>query len=307
MRDPNENKLKIWQMACLTAPIAHRASGMPWNEVLIAALLAAGISGLFQENRKTIPWLRRLVLLTAAGQGLLSMSGCWPGQRDMNWVMGILLILAVLMTWKNRESTIRSGILLWWLTAFLFGSVLLSAIPEMERNNLRPYWGKKPGQSVMDLLGILILPALMEEKHSVNGTAGIRLILSPLLFSLCSVGVIGKNMGEIRAPFYELSRSIRLYGLLDRMEGLAWLGLMIGTVLYLSFLMEGLLQRGEQNREGKTILGAAAAAAISILLKKSELPVSAILTMACTIAEYLYEKLHFRSLQKKMQEIEKRC
>ena len=291
MKEPTEEQKKIWLMACLTAPIAHTASGMTWLEVLPAVLLSGGIRRITRNGRKPILWLRRLLYLFAAGEALILMESCWPGQKDMKWVMAILLCLAAGMVCKGTASAVSGGILIWWLEAFLFGSVLLSAIPLGEFSQLKPSLGEYAAHNILRLSGILLLPILMEREETEKPVPEVYLTLSPIVFSLCTQGLLGMTAQWQPAPFYELSRSIRLYGMLDRMESLAWLGLMMGTVLYLSFLLAESIQGRKETGTLKIAAAAAAAFAISYIVRHRYLGTAFLWIGAEVILEYFHGRI----------------
>ena len=183
------------------------------------------------------------------------MSSCWQGQKDIKWVMFILLILAVLLAAKGEAAAAGGGILLWWFAAFLLGSVYLSAVPQFSAANLIPDNGKIPWNQCGALLSVLVVPGLWTREEGRKEMPRTFLMLFPVLTAAAVQGVLGiRGAMEEAAPFYELSRSIRLYGIFDRMEGLAWMGLMLGTFLYLTFLSLGYLQNEKARRKEYGVL-----------------------------------------------------
>ena len=261
MWTPDEKQRKIWTVAALTAPTAHLAAGIPWNTVLSISLLAAGLRGLLG----LIPFRLRkpfsLLLAAAAVQAMEFLSDCWPSQKDMEWVMAILLILAGILAVKGKEEAVSGGILLWWAVAFLFGSILLSSLPEIGKTRLVPGTFRAYEGKALLLLTVLLTP-VFQERTGKTGSG--LLILLPAAFSVCTQGVLGAAAAEQQAPFYELSRSIRLYGAFDRMEALAWLGLMLGTFLYLSYLLTGVLEQAGKGKKPRWVLGILAVTIIGI-------------------------------------------
>ena len=254
MQEITESQKNTWILASLAAPAAHVAAGMSWVNVLWVSLLAYGLRGLAGKGKKKTweKWICTAVCILAAGRALTLMGSCWPKQKDIQWVMLILLGLSGLLAAKGKESAVQGAILLWWLTAFLLGSVLLSSVPEIGIKNLTNYYDR---DNTVKLLTILLLPSLAERERK---TGGVSLVAMPLAFSICVQGVLsGAVAAESRAPFYELSRSIRLYGVMDRMEALAWLGLMLGTFLYLSFLLVTAGEAADGQRGKRFLIGAA--------------------------------------------------
>lgn len=117
---------------------------------------------------------------------------------------------------------------------------------------------------------MLLIPGLLSENEEKRQKLPwIRLGTWAILFSVCTQGVLSAGIArEEKAPFYELSRSVRLYGTFERMEALAWLGLMLGNVLYLSCLLTGLAGDTEGKKRRWFIwLGAAGSLLIGIIGK----------------------------------------
>ena len=180
-----------------------------------------------------------LLILAAAGSVSL-MGNSWPDQKDMKWVMGLLFLLAVYGRKKGREQAVDAGILLWWSAAFLFGSILLSSFPAVRGAHLKESLFRS-GNIIkeLELLTLLLLPLLFPEETECPDS---YLTLLPILFSLAAYGTLGRRAELLQAPFYELSRSIRLYGLFDRMEALAWMGMLLGGFLFHSMLLTMVIQ-----------------------------------------------------------------
>ena len=245
------------------------------------SLLGAGIRRWAAGNitHDKISWLPKLIGILAAAQALVWMKECWPKQKEMEWVILILLTLAVLQAAKGEQETIYGGLILWWFTAFLLGSVLISAAAEVK---IDQWQGQNKGSHLEKnvlLLSLLLLPCFIEKKKT-RGKAELGLFLVPVLCAVSVQGVLSPQLWEeSKAPFYDVSRSIRLYGMLERMEAIAWLGLMLGTYLYLSFLMT-IAGKGEEttrHRKSALLLSAGAAKTAEIILREDIL-MEAVLT-----------------------------
>ena len=251
-----------WALACLAAPVAHVASGLPWQTVLgislLGTVLRIWIGRWIQTPESRTVYA--IVSVLTLGQALGMMENCWPKQRDMGWVMLLLLILAAIQAGKGKEAAVQGGLLLWWLTALLLGSVLVSAIPEIKPAKLLRWQREISWTEMGELLILLLIPAALKLDQA-SGKTEPRLLLLPVLCALCTQGVLGLHgAGESRAPFYELSRTVSFYGLLERMEALAWLGLMLGTYLYMTFLLT-LASEGTPDKKSRIFLLAVSLAA----------------------------------------------
>ena len=198
MQEINDEQKKVWALACLAAPIAHVASGLPWMDVCWVSLLSAGIRRWIssQKLQQKLPLLCSIIGLLAAAQALVLMENCWPKQKDTDWIMMILLILGAIQAEKGEKSTIQGGLLLWWFTAFLLGSVLISAIPGVNITELGLWKGSKPWKKIRELLILLLLPGLLEYENRQQ-KIDIKLLILPVVFSVCVQGVLTAAAAEL--------------------------------------------------------------------------------------------------------------
>ena len=259
MGELTEKQTNTWILASLAAPTAHLAAGIPWIHVLIIGAAAGIVRSFVGPTRGNI--LKRLLCILSAAQEMEILSACWPGEEDIQWVMVILLGLAFLMAGRGMAGTVQGGILLWWFVAALLGSVVFSGLTQLDLKRLPLEFKSGMGERELLLFEVLVLPCLFGKIEWNEGRAGGLLILLPVLCALSAQGILGKAAFQIPAPFYDLSRSIRLFGVFDRMEGLAWLGLMLGAFLYLSALAVGALG-GQEERTPLWKQGIPAAAII---------------------------------------------
>ena len=224
-----------------------------------------------------------MIGILAAAQTLVMMEDCWPKQGNLQWVLMILLLLAALQAAKGEQSAIRGDLILWWLTAFLLGSVLLSAVSELQSRHWAAWRNERKWEKMLELLTVLLLPCLIgREKKSMKSQWS--LLLLPVACSFAVQGaLVQTGSEEDTAAFYELSRYVRLYGIVERMEAMAWLGLMLGTYLYMTFLLTIAAGKEEQekNRNLMIVICAAAAEMISVILGEEIL---AVLLLAAIIA-----------------------
>ena len=306
MQKITDEQKAAWTLACLAAPIVHTASDLYWLDAVWISLLGAGIrcwtTGRNTENGFLS--VQRIIGILAAAQALVIMGDCWPKQKDMQWVLLILLMLAVLQAAKGEQAAIHGGLILWWLTAFLLGSVLLSAVPELKTRHWLVWSTERKWGKMLALLTLLLLPCLIGKEKKDRKTEW-SLLLLPIVCSLAVQGVLGQTGSGIRkAAFYELSRSVRLYGILERMEAMAWLGLMLGTYLYMSFLLV-ITVGGAEEKKDRILLGivSAGAAQIGAGILREEI-LGALLLAAILVLELLLISLRAAE-KRKERKIEK--
>lgn len=277
------SEMRAWYLAALAAPVAHLASGLGWWTVTLVAGISMAIQQLpggeerGEASGKRTGLIRWAITVLAVVDAMDFFRFCWPGQKEIQWVMAILLVLAAYLSGKGREQTKEASILLWWFIGFLLGSVLLSSVPEIRARHLMLGRSWMQWQKAIQLLTVLLMPGLLPQQQSrkerlkLSGAVG----LMAIIFGVCTQGVLSYGTAaQEKAPFYSLSRSIRLYGALDRMEGLAWLGLLLGCFVYLSLLLTAAGENGNMAWDRGRGWWIAAAAGMAMLGARAGMGVS---------------------------------
>lgn len=255
-----EHRWSLWCTAALMAPAAHIAGGMLWWETLAVIAAAEVVRAVFKQKGTNPRWYQpfHVFLLTAAaGTGLTWMEGCWPGEKEIAWIMGILLFLAVWMSGKGKEKAMDGSVALGFFTSFLFTAVLLSSVPDIRLELLKPEIVRSDWEKRAALLTLFLITGTGEERIEREGRKkGIRKTeVFSLLVSVCTQGLLsGRVAAGARAPYYMLSRSIRLFGTFEKMEALAWLGLMLGTFLFLTYLIGNVQEESRAEKHWKAVL-----------------------------------------------------
>ncbi len=230
-----EKQREIWLAAAVAAPLAQTAAGCSWPVAALlgcfGVLLSCLIAG--EARDKWTEALRSIWSSVVIWEMLYWSADCWPGQWGRHGVL-ILLVLAVWAADSGAERPARAGCVLFWPVATLFGVVLASGIPEIRWENLRPVWYLPDGA----LLTVMLIPML---HAGVKGKAGGKIPLGMaavgILFSVVTVGVLSyKGIGE-NAAIYELSRSLRLLGVGERLESLIAAALTIGYFCTMTYLL----------------------------------------------------------------------
>lgn len=218
------------------------AGGTPWPETVLMALLAFALLCLprAQSNPDWLEVLRSLWNGVILSQVLRWASGYWP--ETPVWAAGILLLLGLWLAFKGKEAMMAAGSIFGLMQLLLTGGVLLAALPEIRPDHWVPEMPKGNGW----LLVALLLPALCQERRHLG--PGVW----ALAISLITTGVMPRGTG---GGYYEMSRSISLFGSIRRMEAVAAVGLTLGFLLLTSRLTEN-------GKMGNSLLTAAAAAII---------------------------------------------
>lgn len=227
-----KNKTWLCFPAIQAAALIQTASGENWVDVMLMAALAWVLLRLPRAER--IPkWMELLQALWNAaliGRVLSWFSGCWP--EFFPWACLGLVFLALWQTAKGEKAVAAAASVLGLFQLALIAGVLLAAVQDIHIQNLMPQYPRFPGW----LLTILLLPALGEKKKDSAFWPGAW----ALLICLITRGVVPAGAASDHVNiFWEMSRSISVFGKIRRMESLTAVGLSLGFFLLLCFLLGG--------------------------------------------------------------------
>lgn len=222
-------------------PVTYGASGSSW---LAAALAGAGVlvicGWLAKYAAAPGRWLRLLQdlwLCLLASELLNWCAGIWPSHENDFAAPLILLALAAYLSAKGMERIVRINCTLLLPVALLTGAVLLSAIPEIRWDYLRPEW-QMPDANFITLLIVASLHNRGESER--RGKSGILLWAAAAAAAVVTVGTLSPAVSQsVTAPLYELSRSISLLGGAERFESLMAAGMTLGLFAALALTLEG--------------------------------------------------------------------
>lgn len=240
-KEISEKQSSAWLAAALAAPLAQTASACSWPVVLAVGCICLftcwGVAKYAVEPGR---WLRAVQsgwACVVISELLHWSTYCWPTHQSYRAVPLTLLALAVWTVSGGREKAARAGCVLVWPLALLFGAVFLSGLPEVEMQNLTPAWQMPDAH----LITVLLIPALCQNGRSQrNGRLLIGLLLFAIAASVVTAGVLSAAVsGQMRAPVYELSRSLSLLGITKRFESLVAVALTLGYFSTLTCLLRG--------------------------------------------------------------------
>ncbi len=247
-----KSNTSLWLLAAVAAPLAQTDSSSSWLAVLLVGGVCLGICwGLERIHDQPSPWLwvvQWFWLSLILGEFLHWTMYCWPDYQSYHAVPLVLLVLAAWLAGKGEEQASRAGSAMFWLLVLLFGAVLLSGAKEIQLENVRPVWQMKNAA----LITVILIPAMgIGLKGKASGRKRWILALG-FLFAFVTTGVLTVSAAEkADSAFYEMSRSIRLLGTVERFESLVAAGMTMGYFVLLSFLLSTCAEGAEQIKQGK--------------------------------------------------------
>jgi len=227
-----------WLLAALAAPVTQAASNCSWITVAIVAALCLSISyGLEKLNIDKTPgrwigaiqWLWMLLVISEFMHWIMY---CWPNHGNYHVVPLVLLFLAAYAVSKGTTAAARAGSALRIALVGLFGTILLSAIREIRLENLGPVWQMQTAH----LITVMLIPVMGFGYGCWKGKG--KVISYAVGVSVITTGVLSLPfIRMVDSPFYELSRSIHVFGSEHRLESLVAAGMTLGYYVLLSYLV----------------------------------------------------------------------
>lgn len=248
-------QLTAWLFTALTPVLIQYTSGS-WIRVLAVGFLcsiAVWLTWRFGRGGNSV--LSGIVLVIVLGSLMEDAAECWRGD-NYPAVPLILLALAAWSAWKGPTAAARTACVLFWAVLFIYIIVFASGIQGVELERLKPQWEGADWQTPI----LLLIPAASIPLLNKEGRWGPRLLL-PLLFAVgaaaITVGVLSLELArELKMPFYEMSRSLDLFGVAKRFEAVISAAMTVGWFSLMSLILT--LAANAAKRWAKpAILGAA--------------------------------------------------
>lgn len=281
-------------VASLAAPLATACAAAGWQWVLLGAALAGAVlSYIIEAGRRVPPGIgyAQLVRKTYRGGGPWVLGAYWlwlvldigmtaamagnvfPEDRAFPLIPLTLLLLAALPAAKGAGVTCRFGATLYLAVAGLLIGALAFGAADIHAENLRP--AGSPAEA-LGALTVLLTPAagwflrdgLDERPAAYRRWFAVAAGLAAAI-SLVTVGALGLPLAQaVPNPFWLMSRSISVFGVMERFEAVISAVLAISSCCFLAFHLS-VAQRALQSvcpgwGEAPTVWTTAAAAAAAM-------------------------------------------
>ena len=263
-RDMSGRQRLAWVFVAASAPIVMVFASVPWQWALAAGAVAviyyyivyrlsSAVGGgrtLCALSREAFGGFGRPILavgavwtLLAAADTAVGSAAAFAGGDEARLSGAVLLALAAYGSIKGTDAIARCVAILAPIVGALYAVVLLAALPQIEWQWCKP-WGS--AQLLVEYLPVLLLPsaALFLQSRTEHRRARVLLAAfgaAPALIAFVTVGCLSPHLASAEAaPFYTLSKSLRLLSVMERFEPL------VCAVLYLGFfgLLTVLVQAG---------------------------------------------------------------
>ena len=276
----------------MLGPVALIASRSSWIAVAVTAILCGILCGvvyrLWGENfceSKLINILFLLWHIYAAAEVAFLGCLCWPGKGSQIVIPAVLILLSALSAYQGERSAGAVAGILCPLCTAVFALVLASGI-----GNIR--WDRMELPNVPPsgmLIFVFLLPTVAltiprKESPSEGGLALIGIwaaLLSAAVMGTLSLGVMLTRQNA----FYEFSKSLNIFGTVQRFESMVAVAVTLSLYAMLSLLMSSIKNVAENiyPEAGKLGVFFAVFTSVGILVLKLRLNDKAIAALSIIV------------------------
>lgn len=225
-----------WLPTAMIAPLIQASSNCSWVAALAIGLLCliiqCGMEKLEVNSEKTrilsaIQWLWMLLIVSEFLHWIMLY---WPESTNYHAAPLIVLALAAYTVKKNGQHASAIAGVLFWILIVMLGAVLLSGIKQIKPINLKPVWKMQTAYYVV----VLLIPVMISEI-----SAKWKLPASGAVVAMITGGVMSLDLMEkMNAPFYEMSKTLTLFGIGQRYESLVASGMTMGYYVLMTLLLQ---------------------------------------------------------------------
>ena len=273
----------VWVAAGLSAAVTAKGCGLGWLWILpggFAVILyyrvctrirPCGAGVILRLRARPVAWLTALWTVFAMGWTAMLADSAFPmvdGFPAMGW---ILLLLAVFGAGKGFGACAGTAGVLCLFLAGLYGAVTGFAVPDVSLRYLIP---DRNWQNLIPAIGLFLLPApiFLLQCRVRRPRRPVWYVVLPLIaavFTAVTAGVLSPELAaQSENAFYDLSRSVSILGVMERIEPLVSAAMTMGVFC----LLTGQLCAVRALIPGKYTAAAAAGLAAVAMFPAKSLP-----------------------------------
>lgn len=249
-----ERQRWVWLLSALSVVAATEVCAYHWIWAGVAGLLMAGYYLWLERVTPSAGLADRMVSLGWAGKGMILLTLIW-NVIAMGWaaalvdqafpmvdgfpVLGwVLLLAAAWGSWKGAAVCGRCCGVLSLFLLFLYGIVVVFAVPDISMQNLKPMGDWKEGIWTAGLLltgsGVWYVPCL-KKTEKLGWNVAWMLPIGILALSVVTTGVLSPSLVAVsQVPLYVVAQSVSLFGVIERIESLLSAAMTMGVFALLS-------------------------------------------------------------------------
>lgn len=247
-----------WGFCAVSVPAVLTCAGLGWGWVLLGCAIAAGYYVLTQELAGGAVYLPELTVRAfgnAAGRVVLAIGGVFTllaaaqtarragiafpdGTAEL--AGGVIVLLGTLAGEKGAKQATKVCGVLFLVLAGLYTIIILAAAKNVQLRWMEPWGGARQTLEVVPpLLVLTCLRFLPGRKAAVkSGWLGL-LAVCPAAFAALTAGCLSPRLTQqLTFPFYTVSQSLSVLGVMERLEPIVSAALFMGFFALESLLLE---------------------------------------------------------------------
>ena len=247
-----------WGFCAVSVPAVLTCAGLGWGWVLLGCAIAAGYYVLTQELAGGTVYLPELTVRAfgkAAGRVVLAIGGVFTllaaaqtarragiafpdGTAEL--AGGVIVLLGTLAGEKGAKQATKVCGVLFLVLAGLYTIIILAAAKNVQLRWMEPWGGARQTLEVVPpLLVLTCLRFLPGRKAAVkSGWLGL-LAVCPAAFAALTAGCLSPRLTQqLTFPFYTVSQSLSVLGVMERLEPIVSAALFMGFFALESLLLE---------------------------------------------------------------------
>ena len=262
-----------WGFCAASVPAVLTCAGLGWGWVLLGCAIAAGYYVLTQELAGGAVYLPEFTVRAfgkAAGRVVLAIGGVFTllaaaqtARRAGNafpdgtaeLAGGVIVLLGTLAGEKGAKQAAKVCGVLFLVLAGLYTIIILAAAKNVQLRWMEPWGGARQTLEVVPpLLVLTCLRFLPGRKAAVkSGWLGL-LAVCPAAFAALTAGCLSPRLTQqLTFPFYTVSQSLSVLGVMERLEPVVSAALLLGFFALESLLLEA--TRAQIERAAPIIAG----------------------------------------------------
>lgn len=247
-----------WSFCAVSVPAVLTCAGLGWGWVLLGCAIAVGYYVLTQELAGGAVYLPELTVRAfgkAAGRVVLAIGGVFTlltaaqtarragiafpdGTAEL--AGGVIVLLGTLAGEKGAKQAAKVCGVLFLVLAGLYTIIILAAAKNVQLRWMEPWGGARQTLEVVPpLLVLTCLRFLPGRKAAVkSGWLGL-LAVCPAAFAALTAGCLSPRLTQqLTFPFYTVSQSLSVLGVMERLEPVVSAALLLGFFALESLLLE---------------------------------------------------------------------
>lgn len=249
--------LRAWLLLAMTGAAALQVVGVVWWKAALSGiacgLLCLCVMVLTEGECSRNPvycWVQYGFLVVAAAAVLGWSADCWPEGESWPGVHLVLILLAGAAAWNGAEQGSRCAAVLWILAGILYAVILGTLCWEVKIENLS---AESRGEDWLIFIGLIpaVATFLPREGFPTYKWAVVWSVVIATAVAAVTGGVLGQRaIAETNQPFYQLCKSLRIFGGSQRLETVGSVAMTLGLYSVLSLFINCAGQLTEKFRTG---------------------------------------------------------